>query len=271
MKQSTLSFSKSETAGPSATRQKRVINLDSDSDDELEELLPDKKRKLSSEDMLKGNNDIKREVDCANDLKRASPEPGPSRLPARRAAEALSIPPIPFNIKDVLYPVDPRIIRKDADGLDLLYFSGFVSGPKRGEFFDYLRAALPFYRVRYTVRGININTPRYTTVFGCDQTGAKSSAYKIQPRAIPPVLQDLKDWVQQCTAPHTYNFVLVNYYATGNDSISWHSDDEKFLGDTPCIASLSLGGSRDFGLKHKTNKGLPQEKFHLASGDMVVM
>ena len=49
----------------------------------------------------------------------------------------------------------------------------------------------------------------------------------------------------------SYNFCLVNYYASGEDSIAFHSDDERFLGVEPSIASLSLGGERDFLMKHK--------------------
>lgn len=71
----------------------------------------------------------------------------------------------------------------------------------------------------------------------------------------------------------TYNFTLVNYYADGNDSISYHSDSESFLGPDPCIASLSLGSSRDFMLRHVNHKinGAAVEKFALRDGDMVVM
>jgi len=71
----------------------------------------------------------------------------------------------------------------------------------------------------------------------------------------------------------TYNFTLVNYYASGTDSISYHSDSESFLGPNPCIASLSLGAPRDFMLRHTQHKELsvPIEKFVLANGDMVVM
>ena len=67
----------------------------------------------------------------------------------------------------------------------------------------------------------------------------------------------------------TYNFTLVNYYADGSDSISYHSDSETFLGPEPCIASLSLGGTRNFHLRHTKTKTV--EKFVLADGDMVVM
>lgn len=48
-----------------------------------------------------------------------------------------------------------------------------------------------------------------------------------------------------------FNFCLVNYYADGNDSISYHSDDERFLGAEPAIASFSLGDKRDFLMKPK--------------------
>lgn len=48
-----------------------------------------------------------------------------------------------------------------------------------------------------------------------------------------------------------YNYALVNYYATGSDSISYHSDDEHFLEREPAIASFSFLGVRDFLMKHK--------------------
>jgi hypothetical protein len=97
---------------------------------------------------------------------------------------------------------------------------------------------------------------------------------------------------------HRFNFCLVNYYASGADSIAYHSDDEAFLGPNPAIASLSLGAPRDFLMKHKPGKAstaaapsaassgrgrggggqedrggsaIPTLKLALASGDMVVM
>lgn len=85
---------------------------------------------------------------------------------------------------------------------------------------------MPWYRVTYVTRGINIRTPRWTCVWGCDETGAPLSAYKIKPRPLPTVLRLLLEYMQGQTEAK-YNFVLVNYYENGKDSISWHSDDEK--------------------------------------------
>jgi alkylated DNA repair dioxygenase AlkB len=62
-----------------------------------------------------------------------------------------------------------------------------------------------------------------------------------------------------------------NYYADGNDSISFHQDSEQFLGPNPTIASLTLGASRDFLLRPRKDKGVKvqTDKYVLESGDMV--
>jgi alkylated DNA repair dioxygenase AlkB len=52
--------------------------------------------------------------------------------------------------------------------------------------------------------------------------------------------------------------------------MGWHSDDEKELGDFPFIASLSLGSSRNFQLKHKTDKFL-KGKIELNHGSLLCM
>ncbi|OOF93137.1 hypothetical protein ASPCADRAFT_173875 [Aspergillus carbonarius ITEM 5010] len=210
-------------------------------------------------------------------------------------------------------PCTPKAITNHPH-LDLLYFQPFLSASLARELFHFLRAELPFYRVKYTInRGgtpTAINTPRFTTVFGVDETStflpdptiekdSQRSAKALilvdsethaplsddkkyhphRPRPIPPCLDVLRQAVEAATDDGTkYNFVLVNYYASGEDSISYHSDDERFLGPRPTIASISLGGRRDFLLKHKPDAaggvgngaGKPL-KFPLDSGDMLVM
>jgi alkylated DNA repair dioxygenase AlkB len=102
---------------------------------------------------------------------------------------------------------------------------------------------------------------------------------KIPPRPIPKSLDDLRLSAEAATGCK-FNICLVNYYASGSDSISYHSDDERFLGPDPAIASFSLGSKRDFLMKHKPiapNDQNPvsaepkQLKLPLASGDMILM
>jgi alkylated DNA repair dioxygenase AlkB len=66
-----------------------------------------------------------------------------------------------------------------------------------------------------------------------------------------------------------FNCVLINYYRNGMDSNGWHADNEKELGENPVIASLSLGETRRFDLKHQ----FEDEKFSipLNSGDLLLM
>lgn len=67
----------------------------------------------------------------------------------------------------------------------------------------------------------------------------------------------------------TFNSCLLNYYPSGTDGMGYHADDEKELGTQPVIASLSLGATRKFVLKHK--KTQDKVELHLESGQLVVM
>ncbi|KAK4168704.1 putative alpha-ketoglutarate-dependent dioxygenase [Cladorrhinum sp. PSN259] len=207
-------------------------------------------------------------------------------------------------------PARPGRELNNQPDLDLLYFEPYVPPPLAKQLFHFLRSQLPFYRVEYTIKrgGIetNIRTPRFTTVFGIDETslfnpddnGAtildaktrqplpNTNIYeRYAPRLIPQCLDQLRKSTESATG-HKFNFCLVNYYASGSDSISFHSDDERFLGPDPAIASFSLGAARDFLMKHKPIPQMPppsdstgapvspapqQLKLSLSSGDMVLM
>lgn len=203
-----------------------------------------------------------------------------------------------------LAPSSPGKILNSNPDLDCLYYTPFLPPSLQTPLFRFFRTELPFYRVQYAIKRGNvetqINTPRYTTVYGVDETSCFSvppdspsdhpqqlfdattrrpvpaSAYKCRPRPIPSCLDALR-YITEATTGHTFNFCLVNYYATGSDSISYHSDDERFLGDNPAIASFSLGAPRDFLLRHKEAKsrGMSKEegdlKLRLGSGDMILM
>ncbi|QLI73395.1 DNA oxidative demethylase ALKBH2 [Metarhizium brunneum] len=203
-------------------------------------------------------------------------------------------------VRDVAsLPARPGRRINDQPDLDLLYFEPYIPAYLGKQMFDFLRSELPFYRVEYDIkRGgyqTHIVTPRWTTVFGLDDTSyfdaagavtdklstmkANDKRYdRYPPRPIPQCLDALRKSTEAATNCK-FNFCLVNYYASGADSISFHSDDERFLGAEPAIASFSLGARRDFVMKHKAPR--PGEsaaatearrvKLALGSGDMVLM
>ena len=208
-----------------------------------------------------------------------------------------ALPKLPTELEETLNfapATEGRVIDGQPD-LDLLYFEPYIPKLIEKELFEFLRSELFFYRVRYNIkRGsveTQINTPRFTTVFGLDETArfnedgiivdansAKllpSATYKCRPRPIPECLDVLRKLTENATGCR-FNFALVNYYASGNDSISYHSDDERFLGAEPSIASFSLGARRDFLLRHKPTPFKHESeskplKLPLASGDMILM
>lgn len=66
------------------------------------------------------------------------------------------------------------------------------------------------------------------------------------------------------------NSLLANLYRDGSDSMGWHSDDEKSLGECPQIASLSLGATRNFMLRNKKNN-TTRHKLELKHGSLLLM
>ncbi|UTW45937.1 alpha-ketoglutarate-dependent dioxygenase AlkB [bacterium SCSIO 12696] len=66
-----------------------------------------------------------------------------------------------------------------------------------------------------------------------------------------------------------FNSALINLYRNGSDSVAWHSDDEAELGESPVIASLSLGAKRRFQMRRKS--GGQRYELTLESGALLVM
>lgn len=66
-------------------------------------------------------------------------------------------------------------------------------------------------------------------------------------------LLELKNIAEEYTGS-TYNSCLLNLYHDGNEGMAYHSDDEKALGKSTSIASMSFGAERKFLFKHKVSK-----------------
>ena len=68
-----------------------------------------------------------------------------------------------------------------------------------------------------------------------------------------------------------FNGCLLNLYRHGEDRMGWHADDEPEIDQHSPIASLSLGASRDFQLRHRHNKSQKTVSINLADGDLLIM
>jgi alkylated DNA repair dioxygenase AlkB len=66
-----------------------------------------------------------------------------------------------------------------------------------------------------------------------------------------------------------FNACFLNWYRSGQDSIGWHSDDEPLFGKNPTIASVSLGATRTFKIRHVISQ--QSKNIRLDNGDLLVM
>lgn len=90
-----------------------------------------------------------------------------------------------------------------------------------------------------------------------------------QPHPWTETLLTIKDRVEAISQT-AFNSVLLNLYRNGQDSMGWHSDDEPELGPAPVIASVSLGGTRRFQLRHRYRKEF-RTAIDLTDGSFLLM
>ncbi|MDO6428639.1 alpha-ketoglutarate-dependent dioxygenase AlkB [Thalassotalea sp. 1_MG-2023] len=116
--------------------------------------------------------------------------------------------------------------------------------------------------------GKRVKVPRLQAWYGDQGTDYTYTQLTMSPLPWTEQLLMLKQQVSNATGAE-FNSVLANCYRNHQDSVAWHSDDEPELGETPVIASLSLGAERFFHLKHKVKP--ITHKFKLPSGSLLIM
>ena len=125
---------------------------------------------------------------------------------------------------------------------------------------------VPWQQDVYNFSGRKVQAPRLTALYGA---AYGYSGITKDPLPFDNALTRLLDLINR-TCSATFNSVLLNYYRSGNDSIGMHCDDEPELGESPVVASLSLGQSRDFTFQAKANFH-EQRVLTLNHGDLLLM
>src|SRR5690606_28110797 len=95
------------------------------------------------------------------------------------------------------------------------------------------------------------------------------SGLTLEPLPWTPALAAIRQRIEEYSDCH-FNSLLANLYRNEQDSVGWHADNEPELGENPALASLSLGETRDFLLKHRDH---PEQKVTMAleHGDLLIM
>lgn len=133
---------------------------------------------------------------------------------------------------------------------ELLLIESFIEMTKAAALFEYLYKKLRWQQDRIKVYGKWHVIPRLQAWHGNADAVYQYSGVEMQPCAWDNNLLKLKQHCELATGC-AFNSVLANLYRNGQDCMGFHSDDEPELGDEPVIASVSLGGIRNFDLIHK--------------------
>lgn len=114
--------------------------------------------------------------------------------------------------------------------------------------------------------GKEIALPRLEAVIGDGTYSYSGVTLKTVPWS--ESFRNLKELVEK-ESGYKFQIMMGNQYCDGNAHVGWHSDDEKSMGRRPAIASLSLGVTRKFQLRHKITKQV--HTFQLTHGSLLVM
>ncbi len=158
-------------------------------------------------------------------------------------------------MNDQLSMFDPtgKVEQLDLDGGDVTYHPTFLTLGEADRLLEAVNAATTWRQEMIWMYGREVPVPRLTAWVGDPGKTYTYSNIALQPEPWTSPLLEIKQCVEH-EADVTFNSVLLNLYRSGTDGVAWHSDDEPELGRQPVIASVSLGATRRFQLRQKSNK-----------------
>ena len=165
-------------------------------------------------------------------------------------------------------PLAPRRIRRPGLALDL--FEHVWEPEEASALFQALRTQIAWEQHAVRLFGRHVPCPRLSAWHG--EPGARyvySGIALVAAGWQQDVLAVLRRVERVVGA--TFDSVLVQLYRDGSDSMGWHSDDEPALGPRPLIASVSLGASRRFVLRHRTRRDVERVELWLDDASLLVM
>jgi len=151
--------------------------------------------------------------------------------------------------------------------LPVTYYPNFLSVESANELYQYC-LQLEWQQNHIKMLGKTMPVPRLECIYGdngCDYL--YSNSVLLKPLFWTEELAQLRDKITMLTG-YKFNIVIGNQYRSGQDSIGWHADNEKSMGSSPAIASISLGSVRKFQIKPRDGK--PTD-FWLEHGSMLFM
>ncbi|MFT5359071.1 MAG: alkylated DNA repair dioxygenase AlkB, partial [Polyangiales bacterium] len=154
-------------------------------------------------------------------------------------------------------------------GAELTWIEGFIEGEEADALFEELSGQDGWRQDDLTMFGRQVPIPRLHRWFADEGQSYSWSGITMRAERFPASLDVTREKLETRTGTW-FNTALANLYRDGNDSVSWHADDERELGPKPLIASLSLGAPRKFRMRRRDDHS---QRFDLTltHGSMLVL
>jgi alkylated DNA repair dioxygenase AlkB len=163
--------------------------------------------------------------------------------------------------------LDPKnILPREGEAF---YFPQLFSETDSSVFFAALQKEIQWKQEPIRLFGKMRMQPRLTALYGEPGTYYRYSGIRMTSTPWTETLQRIRNRIEPISGTR-FSLVLLNYYRDENDSMGWHSDDEKELGPLPTIASVSFGATRRFHFRHRNDKNL-RASVDLENGSLLVM
>jgi len=153
---------------------------------------------------------------------------------------------------------------------DIVLFDNIFKNQESKKLHQNLINNIQWRQDKIKIFGKLIDQPRLTAFYGDANKDYSYSGIVMKPIDWNDDLLFIRKRVED-VAKIKFSSVLLNYYRDGNDSMGWHSDDEKELGKHPVIGSVSFGESRVFQMRHKFQKDLKKVDITLSNGSFLLM
>lgn len=165
---------------------------------------------------------------------------------------------------------EAKTILYDLPDADMALFENFFTNQESEKLHQNLIENIQWRQDKIKMFGKLIDQPRLTAFYGNTNKDYSYSGIVMKPIEWNEDLLFIRKRVEE-TAKIQFTSLLLNYYRDGKDSMGWHSDDEKELGQNPVIGSVSFGESRVFQMRHKFRKDIKKVDIALTNGSFLLM
>lgn len=157
-------------------------------------------------------------------------------------------------------PIEPPIIARPP----WRYVRDFLAEPEATALLGWLLSDVVWRTETLVLYGRRHTVPRLVAWAGTPGLDYRYSGIEHRAGGWPAPLAALRGRLREFLPA---NFVLMNRYRNGADTMGWHADDEPMASDT--IASVSLGATRRFLIRER--EGAPSTRMDLAHGSVLIM